>query len=263
MNLQDKGVLLTGATGGIGSELVALLVEQGARLVLTGRTQAELDTLKSTLPSQSEIHLIPADLNDPAQRNELIAQAEALLQGIDVAVLSAGGILFDAFVNSPAESIEALIQINLISPMLMTHGLLPAMQERGTGQIVLVGSILGAIGMPYYASYSASKAGLQRFAEALRRELDGSGVSLSLVAPRATDTGLNDPRSREMHAATGTKVDSAEWVAVAILKAIQQQKAETNLGWPERFFVKLNALFPGLVDGALIKQGRTMRKFIQ
>lgn len=262
MELHDASVILTGATGGIGRLLALRLADAGANLVLTGRRQAALDELAQTLSGKTQVVTVVADLSQPDGRERVMQMALEEFGAVDLAILSAGGMILDAFEHSPAESVERLINVNLTAPILMSQALVSSMKPRGKGRITMVGSVLGSIGMPYYAAYCASKAGLQRFAESLRRELDGSGVEISYLAPRATDTALNDANARAMQKATGTKMDSAEWVADEILRGITGDKAEAYFGWPERFFVKLNALLPRLVDGALMKQARKMREFL-
>ncbi|MGB1109187.1 MAG: SDR family oxidoreductase [Gammaproteobacteria bacterium] len=262
MDLNDSNVILTGATGGIGRLLALGLADAGANLVLTGRRQTALDDLANELSEKTRVVTVSADLSLAGGREKVMQTALEQLGSIDLAVLNAGGMILDAFEKSPSDSVESLININLTAPMLMSQALVSTMKARGQGRIAIMGSILGSIGMPYYAAYCASKAGLQRFAESLRRELDGSGVEISYLAPRATDTAFNDANARAMQKATGTAVDSPDWVADAVLRSIQADKAEAYFGWPERFFVKLNALLPRLVDGALMKQARKMREFL-
>jgi short-subunit dehydrogenase len=157
--------------------------------------------------------------------------------------------------------IERLMQVNLVAPIQLTRMLLPAMLKQGRGRIVNVGSTFGSIGFPYFAVYSSSKFGLRGFSQALRRELDGSGVGVTYIAPRATRTPLNSNAVVRMNQALKVAMDPPEQVAAAIVRAIEQERAEVYLGWPEKLFVRLNAILPGLVDGALRKQHAIMRKF--
>jgi short-subunit dehydrogenase len=125
---------------------------------------------------------------------------------------------------------------------------------------VLVGSIFGSIGFPWFASYSATKFGLRGFAEALRRELHGTGVGVTYVAPRATRTPMAAAFER-MAVAVRMNMDPPAEVATRVVEAIEADVADRYLGFPESFFVRLNALLPRFVDRALRGQSRAMRPF--
>src|SRR5581483_5969305 len=125
---------------------------------------------------------------------------------------------------------------------------LPAMKRRGAGQIVNVGSILGSIGLAYFATYSSSKAGLRLFSEAMRRELAGTGIVVTYVAPRAARTSLITQKLAQYADLTGMAIDEPDEVARRIVDAIAHDKTDVYLGTAERIFVKLNGAVPRLVD---------------
>ena len=106
--------------------------------------------------------------------------------------------------------------------------------------------------------YTASKAGLHGFAEALRRELADSPVQVQLLAPRSTRTAFNTTEAEAYNRATGTASDSAERVAQALLQLIESEAAERYIGWPERLGVRLNGAFPPLLDGSFKKHRRQL-----
>jgi short-subunit dehydrogenase len=153
---------------------------------------------------------------------------------------------------------QAVLQANLLAPMLLTQALLPQLLAQPRAQIVFVGSALGRIGLPGFSLYTASKAGLHGFAEALRRELADSPVRIQLLAPRSTRTTFNDARAEAYNRATGTASDSAEQVAQALLALIESEAAERYIGWPERLGVRLNGAFPALLDGSFKKHRRQL-----
>jgi short-subunit dehydrogenase len=132
------------------------------------------------------------------------------------------------------------------------------LRQREKAIVLNVGSIVGSIGMPGQVAYCSSKFGMHGFSEALRRELQGSSVKVVYVAPRATDTDMNDPLMREVNELTGARTDDSTVVARHIVRAITDTTRERFIGWPERLFVKLNALLPGLVDRLLQKQARLL-----
>jgi short-subunit dehydrogenase len=148
---------------------------------------------------------------------------------------------------------QAVLQANLLAPMQLTQALLPQLQRQPRAQIVFVGSALGRIGLPGFSLYTASKAGLHGFAEALRRELADTPVRVQLLAPRSTRTAFNDAATESYNRATGTASDSPQQVAQALLALIGSEAAERYIGWPERLGVRLGGAFPPLLDSSFKK----------
>jgi short-subunit dehydrogenase len=137
--------------------------------------------------------------------------------------------------------------------MQMVREVLPAMLGRGSGRIVNVGSTFGSIGYPGFAAYSASKFALRGFSQALRRELQGTGVGVTYVAPRAVRTAFNPPAVHLMAERKLMRMDEPSWVATRIVHAIERERNEAYLGFPESLFARINGVLPALVDGALKK----------
>jgi short-subunit dehydrogenase len=181
--------------------------------------------------------------------------------GIDVLINNAGITDFENFADQDPEVIERIFALNLLAPLQLTRAILPELLERGSGRIVNLGSVFGAIAFPCFASYSASKFALRGFSEALRRELDGSGVGVTHVAPRAVKTGLNSPAVYRMAAAVKMHMDDPVDVAQQVVRAMESDRKDVYLGFPESLFVRVNALLPRLVDRALRKQHRVMQGF--
>ena len=129
-------------------------------------------------------------------------------------------------------------------------------------QIINVGSTFGSIGYPGFSAYCASKFGLRGFTESLRRELADSGLQVSYIAPRATETDLNSDNIVAMNDALGTAMDEPSLVADEVMQIISTPVASDKyLGWPEKLFVRINALLPALVDSSLRKQLPIIRRF--
>ena len=139
----------------------------------------------------------------------------------------------------------------------------PEQYYSGGGAIVNVGSILGSIGFPHFAAYSASKFALRGFSEALRRELSGTGVGVTYVAPRTTRTAFNSDMLYKVSAESGSAVDDPATVAAIILEAIVHDRDEIYIGWPEKLAVRLNALLPGAVSAAISKQAAAARRLLR
>lgn len=262
MNIQGSTILVTGASGGIGGAIARQLAERGASLILVNRDAARLETFARELTRHGgEITPLAADLGVPGEPARLVETALKRSGRIDILINCAGVQNFGFFAQEAEADIATLFQINTVAPIALTRAVLPHMLQRGSGRIVNLGSIFGSIGFPCFASYSASKFALRGFSEALRRELSGSGVGVTYVAPRFTRTAFN--RSAVMRMANALKMnqDDPHSVAAQVIATIERNERERYLGWPEKFFVRLNAILPRLVDPSLIKQAGLMRPY--
>jgi short-subunit dehydrogenase len=259
MKARGLNVLLTGATGGIGSQTAALLATRGANLLLTARDEGRLNALKAELSAHgNRIRVLPADVATVEGRQRISAAAHEYCGGINVLVNNAGVNRYDLLEKQSGHDVEAIISTNLLAPMLLTQKLLPHLQRQPKAVVVNVGSIVGSIGLPGQVAYCSSKFGMHGFSEALRRELSGSTVRVVYVAPRSTDTDMNEPLLREINELSGVRTDDTSVVAKQIADAIARLPRERFIGWPERLFVKINAVLPGLVDRSMKKQARLL-----
>jgi len=259
MKGRDMNVLLTGATGGIGLQTATLLATRGANLLLVGRNEGRLNGLRERLREYgTRVELVAADLATAAGRQHLVAAAQQFPGGINVLINNAGVNRFNLFDKQASHDLEAVVNVNLLAPMLLTQRLLPLLKQQQNAVVLNVGSIVGSIGLPGQVAYCSSKFGMHGFSEALRRELQGSSVRIVYVAPRSTDTEMNDPLLREINELTGVSTDDTSVVARQIVDAITGRKRERFIGWPERLFVKINALLPGLVDRSVRKQAQLL-----
>ncbi len=261
MQLQDSRIILTGASSGIGRALALRLADGGARLLLVGRRQEALDEVRGALGDGH--HTLAADISTAQGRHAAVAACLAELGGIDVLINNAGISSYALFEEEDPALSERIIQTNLMAPIALTQQVLPALLAQRRGRIVNIGSVFGSIGFACFASYSASKFGLRGFSEALRRELEGTGVGVTYIAPRATRTAINSPTVYRMMAALKMNLDTPEQVAMQIAAALKAERKERCLGWPEKLFVRINALWPRLVDKALRGQTREMKRILQ
>ncbi len=262
MQLARSRCLLTGASGGIGRAVAHELSRRKVDLVLSGRNEPALVELATELRlAGGRVEVVCGDLLDAAGARGIVSRTLACDPVLDLVVNCAGTMHFGTFEQTPDATLETLWRTNVLAPMRLTQAVLPALRRRNESMIVNVGSIFGSIGFPCFATYSASKFALRGFSEALRRELHGSGVEVLYFAPRYTRTAFNAGAVEQMAQAVKMTQDSPESVAQQLAQAIEQRARDRYLGWPEKFFVRLNALFPRLVDGALIKQAAQMQPY--
>lgn len=257
----NKTILLTGANGGIGSEIAKLLSKAGATLVLVGRDEMALQQLNQQLGGQH--HTVQADISIAADRQSMVTFCQHLKQGIDIVINNAGIGQFSLFEDMDEEQIASIININLSSTILLTQALLPLLLTRPRAQIINIGSILGSIGFPGSSVYCASKFGIRGFTEALRRELMDTQIAIRYFAPRATNTRINTDQLVAMNNELGTKMDSAEQVAIELLAFLKVDKPSQYLGWPEKLFVRINSILPVLVDKSLAKKLPVIKRYLQ
>lgn len=239
--LTGKTVLLTGATGGIGAEVAKQLSAEGALLILTGRSLEKLRALQRQLTAETLVY--GCDLTSEAEQQGLLQFCQRH-GGIDVLINNAG---ISQFGLCQQQQFSSLLSINLLVPMQLCQLFLPMLRKR-QGQIVNVGSAFGSIGHPGFTGYCASKFGLRGFTEALQRELADSGIQVKYFAPRATETSINSHDVVQLNQELGNSMDSPVWVAGQLMKQLKSHELRRFLGWPERIFVRLNGVFPALVD---------------
>jgi short-subunit dehydrogenase len=262
MKISGSTILITGASGGIGGAIARQLAERGATLILVNRDGEKLAAFAAELrASGSKILPLAGDLSAPGEPARLVQDAIEQAGAIDILINCAGVQNFGFFAEESAADTATLFNINTIAPIAMVNAVLPHMLERGKGQIVNLGSIFGSIGFPCFASYSASKFALRGFTEALRRELAGTGVGVTYVAPRFTKTAFNRSVVTRMANALKMNQDEPESVAASVIATIERDDRERYLGWPEKLFVRINSILPRLVDPSLIKQVELMRPF--
>jgi len=258
VKIDGKNILLTGAAGGIGRLLAAGLARRGAHLALVDANEELLKEIASGIEHSKPI---AGDLSTADGCLAVADAAKQALGNIDILINLAGMMSFRCFEDEEIETMERIIGVNLLGAMRLTRHILPGMLERDEGRIINVGSVFGSIAFAYFTAYSASKFGLRGFSEALRRELYDTKIKVMYLAPRAVKTPLNTGRIMRMGEATKMNMDAPELVVERIIHAIDNDRKEVYIGFPESLFVQINLRFPRLVDKALAAQNRIARAF--
>ncbi|MBL7497252.1 SDR family NAD(P)-dependent oxidoreductase [Frankia sp. CNm7] len=179
-----RTALVTGASSGIGRAAALRLADQDTQVLLVGRDGAALDEVAAVAGG----HRFATDLAAVGSENAVASRAAELLGDVDLLVCCAGVGAAGPFDVMNPTRLRNLVAVNVLSPMMLVRAVLPAMLDRGRGRILLVGSVAGAVGVRGEVAYSASKAALVGFADALRYEVAGRGVSVTLCLPGAVDT---------------------------------------------------------------------------
>ena len=189
--LDGRIALITGASRGIGLACARTLADAGARVALLARGRESLEEAVRVVGASA--FSVTCDVSDTAALHGAVEQIRDSVGEPDILVNNAGRFVVSPAVSTNAEDFASVISTNLVAPFAIVRALLPAMQRRGSGHIVTIGSIADRIIFPGNAAYSASKFGLRALHEVLHAEMRGTGVRTTLVAPGAVDTQLWDP----------------------------------------------------------------------
>jgi short-subunit dehydrogenase len=242
MRLEDRSVLVTGATGGIGGAIARELAARGCALTVTGRRKAQLARLVTELgpPARG----FAADLTNLAEMHELLDHAGP----VDILVACAGADIPQDLADTSDEAVEEAVRINLLAPAVLARAALAPMKQRGAGHIVFIGSVAGLVATPINSSvYTATKWGLRGLGLALRQELHGTGIGVSTVFPA-------DVRDAGMLARTGVALpwyagtSSPQEVAWAVVRAVERNRPEVVVAaGGERLGAAISGVAPVLV----------------
>lgn len=247
--------LVTGASRGIGREIAAALAKRGAAVGLVARSGGELADLAADLGPRAVV--LEADVGDRAQ---VVAAVERFVEetgGLDLVVVNAGIAHYAPLVRQDVERIEAMTRVNWLGTVYTVKAALAHMA--GSGHVVVVSSAAGLRAFPSAAGYGATKAAQRAFAEALRHELAGTGVSVTTVFPGEIATHLHDHekdalpdwyRGGERGAdATGLGAD-ATGLAAAVIRAVERDRRAVSYP-PFIRLLGLNGIAPRFVDAVL------------
>jgi 3-dehydrosphinganine reductase len=257
MDFHQQHAIITGGSSGIGKATAKLLASQGWNISIIARDRAKLEAAKVEIAaqqshSQQQILIFVADVADRLQIEPAINAAIQENSSVDLLITSAGIAHPGYFQQLPIEVFEQTMAVNYFGSLYCIKAVLPVMKQHKKGQIVLISSGAGLIGIYGYTPYSPSKFAVRGLAESLRGELKGLGINISLVYPPDTDTpqleAENLTKPLETKIITGiAKTWTAEAVAGEIIQGIYNKKFIIAPGLEIRLLSRLHSLLaPGI-----------------
>ncbi len=254
-SFQDKLVLITGASAGIGRESALRFAAAGATVLAVARSTERLRELAQRAPGPGRVVPLQGDVADAASMERMTRQ---VLDGHGVpdVVVANAGIGLDARLSETSdELLREVFEVNVFGVVRTIRPFLNPMVERGSGRVLLVSSVVGKRGIPHYAAYSASKHALHGLAESLRTELWDTGVSVGVVCPSSTESEFHARKRRSGPAQHLPRVarHSTASVARAIVRLAGSRRRELVLSAEGKAMSWLNRLWPGLLDVILAR----------
>ncbi len=241
MRVSGTVALVTGASSGIGRASAVRLAAAGARVLAHGRAGDRLTELAEKINGV----VLAADLAEQGAADLLAEAALSVAGRVDILVNNAGVGWAGPLVDMPVEEVGKLVAVNLAAPIALTRALLPQMLDRGTGYVMFVTSIAGRMGVADEAVYSATKAGLDIFAESLRFEVGGTGVRVGVLVPGVVRTPFFEHRGRPYQRRRPRPLPDGT-VADALVCAIAAGRAERYVPAWLRLPVAVRGAVPGV-----------------
>lgn len=252
--MQDKVVVVTGGSSGIGKALAYQFGSEGSKILITGRReQALMEAANSLRESGIEVSTMVADVSKESDNQRMAQLALEQYGGIDVLINNAGISMRALFQDVDLEVIRKVMDINFYGSIFATKYCLPAIIDR-KGSVVGVSSIAGYRGLPGRVGYSASKFALQGFLESLRTEMLPKGVHVLTACPGFTTSNIREASLTKDGSSQGAsprneqKMMSAETCAELIYKAVKKRKKHLVLTTQGKLTVWMNKWFPGFMD---------------
>lgn len=205
--LTGKMALITGATGPIGGSIARTLHAQGATVAISGTRREVLDQLAGELGER--VHVMPCNLAEPTQVEELVPRAEEAMGKLDILVANAGVTRDNLLVQLRDEDWEQVIAINLSATFRLSRAAVRGMMRRRFGRIVAITSVVGTTGNPGQANYVAAKAGIAGMMKAIAAEYAKRGVTANCVAPGFILTPMTEKLNDKQRDAIVSKIPAA------------------------------------------------------
>ena len=205
MNLKNKKILITGASGGIGNCLVEKFNSLESKIIATGTNEEKLENLKKKFPN---IQTVKFKLDEHKKIEEFVDNIEKNMDGLDILVNNAGITLDNLSIRLTEENWKKVLDINLTSTFLMCKAAIKKMLKQRYGKIINITSIVGHTGNLGQANYSASKAGIVAFSKSLAIEYAKKNININCVSPGFIKTEMTDKINEEFKKTLLSKIPS-------------------------------------------------------
>jgi NADP-dependent 3-hydroxy acid dehydrogenase YdfG len=225
-SVADKSILITGGTTGIGRATAILLAAQGAKVMIFGRHRDDLDeAMKDIREAGGEVLGLTADVSDPEDIQRVFREFDQQLDRLDILINNAA-LGYGSVMEGGYPEWEYILKTNLLGYMAMSHQAAERMKANGWGHIVNIGSMSADVREKDSSVYVATKAGIQGFSEALRKEVNPLGIKVTLIEPGAVGTDMQSQYSPEQQREKIEKMEMlrAEDIAACVLYTITQPK---------------------------------------
>ncbi|HGZ4971770.1 TPA: SDR family oxidoreductase [Staphylococcus aureus] len=216
--LTDKVAVVTGAGSGIGEAIATLLHEEGAKVVLAGRNKEKLQNVANQL-SQDSVKVVPTDVTNKEEVDELIKIAQQTFGGLDIVINSAGQMLSSKITDYQVDEWDSMIDVNIKGTLYTAQAALPTMLEQSSGHLINISSISGFEVTKSSTIYSATKAAVHTITQGLEKELAKTGVKVTSISPGMVDTAIT-----AAYNPTDRKKLEPQDIAEAVLYALTQPK---------------------------------------
>ena len=233
ISLNDRVVIITGASSGIGAACARLLARQGCKLTLAARRVGELQRLADQL--DAECLVVAADMTAPADINNMVARTLERFGRVDALLANAGVYIRGQFAEGDIEGLTRMFRLNVDGVLRCAHAVIPAMKAQGGGDIIVTSSIAGTMDIVGEPVYSASKNAVQTFVHTVRRQLAGTGIPRHV--PGAGSGGqpyaesLRSGRDSGARSRSGNRICHQDDCAEAILFMLSRRATSRFATW--------------------------------
>jgi NAD(P)-dependent dehydrogenase (short-subunit alcohol dehydrogenase family) len=256
IKLQDKVVIITGASQGIGAEAAKEFVKAGARVVLAARSQPALERLATELGGERRALAVPADIADAADVKNVTLQTLAAFGRVDILVNNAGIGYFAPLLKTQPDKVRRVFEVNVLGPLAAIQSVAPYMKEQGDGHIINVLTCAGRIPIPFQGIYGASKAAFILLTDTLRVELAPSRIAVTGVYPGTVNTSFERNALREGASYSLCPFESGcgvapDVIARGIVRAAQRRPRDAWFSFQGRRYVMTGMFLPDWLDGRM------------